>query len=590
MNIVLMTTKETIAVRSDTVYILGGVSGGGSSKFINDLKSVSTNIVHITSRDMLYKLPLGPDNILMVQQLFPCDITMEDILFLKYSFRSRVIINIHDFTLLVPPSHIRKNPNAAHNLYLKNITPIITPLLKEFFHEADLVIHPSQFTYDEYAKYFSTHNFILTEHIDISGNTSQRIPIIQKKIINIGILHTFIQCKGSEICIALIKQITSYKDYTIKFHVAGVNMPAYKESEYFSLLQEKNIHGLFFLNKWGETYSYALTKFLLSGLPILYNNFGSARSRMSESNPLHFKVYEKEADYLTNVHYVVERFYAMLDFIIANQTDNEQTFTVHQYIPPLYASILRDKDSLWPTLFEHTKSPQKNPGTAKNIFIVSSAICTSNKPLSYYKSRSVYSDQSRMYQTLQTIYSIRKYVPDSGIILVDATLHNEEWKNVLRRLTDVFVDLSADERQVRLANECPLKGIAECEQVLAGYDMTETQFPSMERIFKISGRYFLTPTFTIANYINEKCCFKTIPTTSILFEPHPAYYTFLYCIQKEHMAYTRTVLQRMIDDGYKNKLSNEVNICSFFEKRKITEVHSLGVAGFIGPFGKYIVD
>ena len=46
------------------------------------------------------------------------------------------------------------------------------------------------------------------------------------------------------------------------------------------LISKYNIHGLLLLSKFGETWSYLLTKSLLTGLPLLYNNIGSHKYRI----------------------------------------------------------------------------------------------------------------------------------------------------------------------------------------------------------------------------------------------------------------------------------------------------------------------
>jgi hypothetical protein len=92
--------------------------------------------------------------------------------------------------------------------------------------------------------------------------------------------------------------MTTYKAYNekiINYYIVNVTIGQYKESEFFTVLGNYNIHGILLLNKWGETWSYLLTKVLISGLPILYNNIGSYRYRIKDGENK-FKVGEKDGD------------------------------------------------------------------------------------------------------------------------------------------------------------------------------------------------------------------------------------------------------------------------------------------------------
>jgi glycosyltransferase involved in cell wall biosynthesis len=67
----------------------------------------------------------------------------------------------------------------------------------------------------------------------------------------------------------------------------------------------------------------------------------------------------------------------------------------------------------------------------KNLFIITSVINTPNKPLSYISTRSVYSREERFNQTQITIISIRKYIPDCFIFLVECTdFTNDEYDGI----------------------------------------------------------------------------------------------------------------------------------------------------------------
>ena len=52
-----------------------------------------------------------------------------------------------------------------------------------------------------------------------------------------------------------------------------------------------------------------------------------------------------------------------------------------------------------------------------NVVLITSKIYVSNKPLTYINTRSIYSSEQRLNQTLETINSIKKYIPNYFIVL-----------------------------------------------------------------------------------------------------------------------------------------------------------------------------
>ena len=79
----------------------------------------------------------------------------------------------------------------------------------------------------------------------------------------------------------------------------GDNIPLYDETNWMKTIVSNQFHGLLHLNKFGETYSYCLTKSINSGLPILYNNIGSFKERLNQ-NEHYIKVIDDESQYDNN--------------------------------------------------------------------------------------------------------------------------------------------------------------------------------------------------------------------------------------------------------------------------------------------------
>jgi len=317
---------------SSQVYIIGGVDGGGSLKFINEFIQKFPNTKRIINKiDILNRL-YNINDIFIVQHLFR-DITPAMITSIYNKYKLRIIINIHDF--------IWFGQSSPHSGYLApNIC--IAPDVKEMFSNAELIIHPSQFTFNEYAKYVPSNNFIISPHIDFGVLDSPlSIPPVSDTI-NIGCMHEFSECKGGEYILYLQNKFNIYKMKTIKILVVGKNIPIYKENEFFEVIKKHNIHCLLLLNKWGETYCYSLSKYLKSGLPILYNALGAVVERMP--NRSYYKsVFDTVVPFDANNKMVLDtKFAEMLDFIIENSTTISAVPIITDItlrIPPLYDHI-----------------------------------------------------------------------------------------------------------------------------------------------------------------------------------------------------------------------------------------------------------
>ena len=303
------------------IYIVSNLEGGGSIKYLDDIVNHYKNveIIKIKSKDMLFSITnYSPYDILFVQQLLWSDISPKDLIEIKNKFNITIVISIHDFCWFIEDDNVN-NPNKniweiGYLLKLKNINPDIITL----FSNADLVIHPSKFTLMHYNKCFPTCNTIIQEHNDIQFDYSAKyVPKIVNDVINIGNFQTLSLCKGSENVMLLKNSYTHYKGHKINFLIVGQNISGYDETNWNTEILNHNFHCLLHLNKYGETYSYCLTKSINSGLPILYNNIGSFKVRIPNNKDHYKKVIDNEDEY-ENQELLFKKFEEMLDYIIIN--------------------------------------------------------------------------------------------------------------------------------------------------------------------------------------------------------------------------------------------------------------------------------
>jgi hypothetical protein len=320
-----------------TIYIVSKIQGGGSKKYLDDLTNhyENTTFIYVTNRLQLLNTTYLPCDILFVQHLLFTNIFPKDLNIIRQKYKLKIIISVHDFYWFIPniPDissllHILPSTNPhCENAYL-NPPDDIHPSIVTLFNNASMVIHPSSFTKKHFDKFFKTDNTVVQPHNDIKVDYKvKKIPPIIKKQINIGHFVNFTEYKGSEFTTMLKNKYKNYKNYNINFLILEQNILPYTELNWPEKIIQHNFHCLLHLNKYGETYSYALTKSINSGLPILYNNIGSYPERIP-TNTHYIQVYHSEYE-MNDDTILYSQFEKMLDYIIENngvyKTSNSNT-------------------------------------------------------------------------------------------------------------------------------------------------------------------------------------------------------------------------------------------------------------------------
>jgi hypothetical protein len=343
----IISSKYNLNKNYKNVYIISNIQGGGSLKYIIDIinnNNYKNNFIIIKNEKELRQHNFC-DSIILLQQLFYTDINLNTLINLKKTTNVQLIISIHDcYWINDEVVKIFNNTFFWHNAYLKDDIKISEDII-QLFEIADEILFPSKFIYGIYSKYFSTENFVLVTHNDyFLDYSTKNIPLIKNNNINIGVFHDHSIYKGKEYINYLSNKFINYKDYTIKWHITGVNSPKYKEKDFFKYIKFLNIHCLTSLNKEGETWSYALTKFINSGLPIIYNNFGAFKERIPDNVDHYFKVYETEMENDINNEKLDAVFIQLLDYIIQNNGEFNNINTNTEIIyNPYYNNLFNNK-------------------------------------------------------------------------------------------------------------------------------------------------------------------------------------------------------------------------------------------------------
>lgn len=221
---------------------------------------------------------------------------------------------------------------------------------------------------------------------------------------------------------------------------------------------------------------------------------------------------------------------------------------------------------------------------------------------------SMYSSDQRVEQTVRTIESVNKYIPNAVVCLTDCSVLglSDQHKAKLISLVDHFVDLSKDSVVNWIADNVShqdtVKNLTELVVVGKFLRIAKEQrwFEECDRIFKVSGRYWLNENFNIARYqqpdvkgkyvVSKKMLsqFKSEVTTQAL-QYMLRVYSFDYLLLDDFIGQidvmTSYLQERANAGGY---IDIEHLFCKFLPNSKVLEIARTGVSGNIAPNGMFI--
>ena len=307
-------------IQKPKCYIIHNNTVGGAYKFLTDTMEMypTYEYTFIDSKQQLLSIQFNKSDLFILQNVLYTNIEIDDIIKVHTKYNFKLLIQIHDFQWLCPEQHQYTNdiPSAYLNNNI-NVSKDVSNLLLL----ADKIIMNSQFTYDIYSKHFDSSNFTVCYPSDYNLKFGiKNVPEIQNKCMNIGVFSPLCKFKG-ERYVNYLK--SKYESTDILFQIVGQNIPYYNEKEFYDYIRKYNINGFLLLNEWGETYGYLLTKIINSGLPLLYNNFGAVKERLSgtqENMEHYFKVYDNEHNDDVTIDYTIleSQFNQFVEYINTN--------------------------------------------------------------------------------------------------------------------------------------------------------------------------------------------------------------------------------------------------------------------------------
>jgi len=153
-----------------------------------------------------------------------------------------------------------------------------------------------------------------------------------------------------------------------------------------------------------------------------------------------------------------------------------------------------------------------------NITLITSIIDTCKNPLSYSNIRSYWTKEERYEHTKKTIESVKKFIPNNKILLVECSLLNDDEINYFLDNTDFFLNLY-DLNDAKITNyiNSNSKSMGEGTMTIQGLEYLFKNNIKFDNLFKISGRYWLNNNFNYLFYDNEYNCICKIHDMSNVF-------------------------------------------------------------------------
>lgn len=243
-----------------------------------------------------------------------------------------------------------------------------------------------------------------------------------------------------------------------------------------------------------------------------------------------------------------------------------------------------------------------------NIVLVTSAI---------YSNYGIYKAPERIAQTIATVESAKKYIPDATIILIDNSkvdVQNDDSPefNKLLELVDYYIDNSDDPDIQHFHNKVTNydigKNAMECIGIYKSLSYITTNHEIMNkitdanRIFKLSGRYVVTDKFDLSKFDNVDTTGKYVFKKS-----QPAWIpvadtgvttllqTRLWSFTPAQLIQTIKMFSQILDNMFAlfnagKYIDIEHSMAKFIPADQLVQIETVGLQGNIAPNGMLVID
>lgn len=209
---------------------------------------------------------------------------------------------------------------------------------------------------------------------------------------------------------------------------------------------------------------------------------------------------------------------------------------------------------------------------------------------------SVYTEEERFKQTIETLDSIDKYCPNNQVFIFDSS---PERPNVeyFQELSDrgAVIFYTGDESDVKKFSQLGQRSIAECITFIYFLSWFKQQNFKSKRIYKLSGRYRLNDNFVVDDErFKDSFVFSTALDSWMPKDRQEfAGVDKLFRLRLWHMDYSlldtfQLTLSKILQDCSTYGIDVEHSYYKNLHTYKTIELDKIGVCGNIAPSGDYI--
>jgi hypothetical protein len=223
---------------------------------------------------------------------------------------------------------------------------------------------------------------------------------------------------------------------------------------------------------------------------------------------------------------------------------------------------------------------------------------------------SIYKPEVRLQQTLETLDSIRKMIPDSRIILMECSIPEID-SAVEKKLTDKadhYVNLSADETIGWIAKNIDRADVVKnLTEALALRKMVAASIEhgflaGSTRLWKLSGRYYISQKFDYQLHTSDLVSDRFVFRKKNLSQFRPEHTGVPLQLQTRMYSFPMSKLDRyqdclalmteMMQDYYNNNKYIDIEHLWYklLDPSEYVELDKIGVGGFIAPNGQQVDD
>ena len=200
-----------------------------------------------------------------------------------------------------------------------------------------------------------------------------------------------------------------------------------------------------------------------------------------------------------------------------------------------------------------------------DLFLITSVIYTdTTKGWSYCPVKSYYTPSERYNQTLKTISTIRDKCPTAHIVLLEGGKLSVDEEIQFKSLVEYYFNYS-DNLIIKEKVDSMKKGWGEVAKVVEFLQTNYELCLKYERIFKISGRYWLSDTFNYADFSPNQYSFRRADeyqVSTVLYAiPRIKYSLFLVHLKEidriystEYGSFERFIYPYLVDVNWLSKL------------------------------------